>query len=148
MYKANPVRLIDALGGNAALRRMLTTHGISAPSAATVKQWKARVAIPETWLTTILVIAHESGAELDLLDVAEAVKPMTKGTEQPEHRSPGWDMRAIARVSKQHYGSIRAPFEAEGWQWAGAKWLSVANPKNIEKYGSIDQFVQAHHPNE
>jgi hypothetical protein len=54
-------------------------------------------------------------------------------------------MRAIARLPKDRYGSVPGLFAAEGWEWAGSQWLGVANTKIIEKYGSVDSFVKAHH---
>jgi hypothetical protein len=123
---------------------MHTSQGLSAPSTATIKQWKVRGSIPEGWLTTILVAAQRGRTRINPLDFAEEVMEMTARPDAKELREPGWDMRAIAGVAKDYYGSIPGLFRSEGWEWAGSKWLSVANPRIVEKYGSIENFVKAH----
>ena len=57
---------------------------------------------------------------------------------------PGWDSKAIARISKQYYGSLAVMFEKHDWSERGSKMMISAPRRIKEHYGSIEAFVIEH----
>tara|TARA_R110002049_G_scaffold259498_1_gene435358 strand:- start:26641 stop:27807 length:1167 start_codon:yes stop_codon:yes gene_type:complete len=65
---------------------------------------------------------------------------MTGGREQ------GWDAKAIARIAKEHYGSLGEMFKAHGWPERGQRLMPAQQRRIAEHYGSVKGFEAAHHP--
>lgn len=63
---------------------------------------------------------------------------------QSEDKTPGWDAKAIARISKEKYGSMEAMFKHHGWPQRGTKMMPSVQRNVAEAYGSIESFVKHH----
>jgi hypothetical protein len=57
---------------------------------------------------------------------------------------PGWDAKTIARIAKDHYGSFKGMFVAQGWPERGGRMMTSASKRIVARYGSIRQFEAKH----
>lgn len=57
-------------------------------------------------------------------------------------REPGWDAKAIARISRAEFGGLRQMFEAHNWPERGQKMMPSVQSRVAEHYGSIEEFVE------
>lgn len=58
-------------------------------------------------------------------------------------RSPGWDSKEISRIAKGAYGSFEGLFIAHGWPERGADMMRKVQRRVVERYGSVEAFVEA-----
>jgi hypothetical protein len=61
-------------------------------------------------------------------------------------RKPGWDSKAIARISNEHYGGLAGLFAAHGWPERGSAMMTAQQRHIAEHYGSVERFEAAQHP--
>lgn len=62
----------------------------------------------------------------------------------PENRSPGWDAKEIARIAREHYGSLREMFELHEWPERGAAMMPSVQRHVVEEYGNVQTCVEKH----
>jgi hypothetical protein len=74
----------------------------------------------------------------ELLAFAEELRTLSN------NRTQGWDAKEIHRIAKEHYGSLRGLYEHHGWPERGSDMMRNVQSHVKGKYGSIDNFVNAH----
>jgi hypothetical protein len=60
------------------------------------------------------------------------------------HNAPGWDAQAIHRVVRDHYGTLEAFFERQGWPERGQAMMVAAPTRILECWESIAAFETFH----
>jgi hypothetical protein len=61
-----------------------------------------------------------------------------------QHKTPGWDSRAIREIANRCYGSYEKMFEAHGWPERSTRMMPNVQARVCETYGSVDSFVEKH----
>jgi hypothetical protein len=59
-------------------------------------------------------------------------------------RQPGWDAKEIARIAYEYYRGLAAMFEAHDWPERGSQMLPCVQRRVLEKYGSVEKFIDFH----
>ena len=75
----------------------------------------------------------------ELLSFAAALRSRESG-----NKAPGWDSKAIHRISKEKYGSLDELFRFQEWPETGSEMMLKFHSHVKEHFGSVENFVKVH----